>query len=75
MVNSYLLAKILNYNNYSVSGLARVLQMDKKQVKFNLIHGVWKSNELEMLLHILDWPIDPMKVFFSTYEPDESKRF
>ena len=75
MVNSYLLAKILKYNKYSISELAKVLQIDREQVKHNLKHGVWKSNELEIMLHILEWPIDPMQVYFSTYTNDEELRF
>lgn len=75
MVNSYLLAKIVKYNKYSLEELARILQLDKKELIKKFKHGVWDSNELEIMLHIMDWPVDPMECFFSTYIQNEEERF
>lgn len=68
MVNSYLLAKVIQYNGYSLKEIARILRLDVSDVKDRLRHGLWQSNELEILLHVLDFPVNPMEVFFSTYD-------
>lgn len=68
MVNSYLLAKVMRYNDFSVTELARILCIDRDELKDRLIHGLFKSNELEIMLHIFNWPISPIEVFFSTYD-------
>ena len=68
MVNSYLLAKVMRYNDFSLTELARILKIDREELKERLKHGMFRSNELEIMLHIFKWTIDPMKVFFSTYD-------
>lgn len=68
MVNSKLLIQIINYNQTTLSELSDVMKISKKDLEKKLKSGILNSNEIEMLLHYLHYPCDPLAVFFDSYD-------
>lgn len=68
MVNSKLLIQIINYNHATLSELSDVMRIDRNTLHNKLKSGILQTNEVEMLLHYLKFPVDPLSVFFDSYD-------
>lgn len=67
MVNTDLLYDVIKYNKFSLKEIAFILEMPEKDLKMRMRTGVFLSNEIECLLHFLKFPMNPMRVFFDSY--------
>lgn len=74
MVNNKQLLDIIRYNHFSIREMALILDLTEDEFKKRLKTGVFQSNEIEMMLHFLKFPINPMKVFFDTYDYENPKK-
>ena len=72
MVNGEALTQVIFYNHFTLKELAMTMQLSPEQLKAKIKLGIFQSNELEMLLHILKFPVgvNPFEIFFDTYDAD-----
>ena len=69
-----MLFDVINYNNFTIKEIAEILDISVKDLKDRLARGVMQSNEIEMLLHFLYFPCNPMKIFFDTYDYEDPEK-
>ena len=74
MVNSKMLLDVIHYNHFSINEVALILNMTVEELKYRLKYGVFQTNEVECMLHFLKFPMNPMKVFFDTYDWENPKK-
>lgn len=74
MVNSQLLFDVIKYNQFTPKEMAKILNLTEKEFRNKLKIGIFQSNEIEMMLHFLKFPCNPMKVFFDTYNYENPKK-
>lgn len=74
MINKKLLFETISYNHFSIKEIAYILNMTPREFRKKLETGIFQSNEIEMMLHFLDFPVNPMKVFFDTYDFENPKK-
>lgn len=74
MVNSQLLFDVIKYNQFTPREVAMILTINEDDFKKKMKEGIFQSNEIEMMLHFLKFPCNPMKVFFDTYNYDNPKK-
>lgn len=74
MVNTNLLRDIFEYNHISLREIGLILELDEPELKKRMKLGVFLSNEIECMLHFLKFPMNPMKVFFDTYDYENPKK-
>lgn len=74
MINSQMLFDVFNYNHFSLQEVADILDISLQDLKDRLDRGVMQTNEVEMLLHFLRFPCNPMKIFFDTYDYEDPKK-
>lgn len=71
MIDSQKLLQIIKYNHFSLQEISSILQITPEQFKKKLEKGQMLSNEIEILLHVLRYPFNPQKIFFTTYNEEE----
>lgn len=74
MVNGKALFDVIIYNHFSIKEMAYILNITPDEFKWKLNHGIFQSNELEMMLHFLKFPTNPMDIFFDTYDWENPKK-
>lgn len=74
MVNSKMLLDVIHYNHFSINEMALILNMTTEEFKYRLKYGVFQTNEVECMLHFLKFPMNPMKIFFDTYDYENPKK-
>lgn len=74
MINKQLLFDVIKNNDFSLKEMAYILEMPTEEFKKKMELGIFQSNELEMMLHFLKFPCNPMKVFFDTYDWEDPKK-
>lgn len=74
MINSQMLFDVICYNHFSIKEMAYILNITPKEFKKKLKMGIFQSNEIEMMLHFLKFPVDPMKIFFDTYDWEDPQK-
>ncbi len=51
-----------------------ILDTSVEDFRRKLRKGVFNSNEIEIMLHFLHFPCNPMRVFFNTYDFEDPKK-
>lgn len=74
MVNGRLLLDVIRYNHFSMREMALILNLTTEDFKNRIRNGVFQSNEIECMLHFLKFPMNPMKVFFDSYDFENPKK-
>lgn len=74
MVNGRMLLDVIRYNHFSIKEMALILNLTTNEFKTRINNGVFLSNEIECMLHFLKFPMNPMKVFFDTYNYENPKK-
>lgn len=54
--------------------MADILDIPRAEFKRKMNSGIFQSNEIEMMLHFLKFPTDPLKIFFTTYDFEDPKK-
>lgn len=63
-----MLYDVIKYNHFSIQEVASILNLSVKELKDKMRRGVFQTNEVEMLLHFLWFPCNPMEIFFDSYD-------
>lgn len=74
MVNTKALYDIILYNKFSLKEMAYILNLEPDVFRKKLERGIFQSNEIEMMLHFLEFPTNPMKIFFDSYDYENPKK-
>lgn len=74
MVNNKMLLDVIHYNNFTVKEMALILNLSEKDFRKKLQTGIFQTNEVECMLHFLKFPMNPMKIFFDTYNYEDPKK-
>lgn len=74
MINKQLLFNVIKNNEFTLREMAHILDLKPAEFKKKMELGIFQSNELEMMLHFLRFPCNPMKVFFDTYDWEDPKK-
>lgn len=74
MVNGKMLLDVIRYNHFSIKEMALILNMTTDEFKDRVRNGVFQTNEVECMLHFLKFPMNPMKIFFDTYDYENPKK-
>lgn len=74
MIDGKRLYDIIKYNHFSTAEIAFILNISAYELRTKLKKGQMTSNEIEILLHVLHFPCNPMKVFFTTYNYEEPNK-
>ena len=69
-----MLLDIIHYNKFTVKEMAYILDIEEKEFRRKLSTGIFQTNEVECMLHFLKFPMNPMKVFFDTYNYEDPKK-
>lgn len=74
MINKQALFDVIKYNHFSFRDMDYIMGFEDGIFKKKLQHGIFQSNEIEMMLNFLKFPVDPFKIFFDTYDWENPRK-